>query len=111
MNGKVLVREERAADVAAIEKVTVAVFKTLAISGHTEQCIIAALRAGNALTVSLVAELEGARDRTYRLLSGDHIRRFTELVRPRACVCIARIQAARDWRRVDKGSAVASEGP
>jgi putative acetyltransferase len=37
----------------------VAAFKTLDISNHTEQFIIGALRAAEALTVSLVAELDG----------------------------------------------------
>ncbi|MBU0716621.1 MAG: N-acetyltransferase [Planctomycetes bacterium] len=40
-------------------EVTVAAFRTLAISNHTEQFIISALRAANALTISLVAEVEG----------------------------------------------------
>jgi len=39
--------------------VTIAAFKTLEISNHTEQFIIEALRAANALTVSLVAEMDG----------------------------------------------------
>ena len=54
-----VIRRETAADVAAIGEVTIAAFKTLAISKHTEHFIIAALRAANALTVSLVAELAG----------------------------------------------------
>jgi len=44
--------------VTAIAEVTVAAFRTLAISNHTEQFIISALRAANALTVSLVAEVD-----------------------------------------------------
>ncbi len=56
---KVLIRNETSADVGAIAEVTVAAFKTLAISSHTEQFIIAALRAAQALTVSLVAEVDG----------------------------------------------------
>jgi putative acetyltransferase len=56
---KVLIRSETSADVSAIAEVTVAAFKTLAISNHTEQFIIAALRAAKALTVSLVAEVDG----------------------------------------------------
>jgi putative acetyltransferase len=59
MNPKSVIRSETDADVSAITEVTVAAFKTLAISNHTEQFIIAALRAGKALTVSLVAELNG----------------------------------------------------
>jgi putative acetyltransferase len=46
-------------DVGAITEVTIAAFKTLAISNHTEQFIIEALRAAKALTVSLVAEVNG----------------------------------------------------
>jgi putative acetyltransferase len=59
MTDKVLIRSETDADVSAITEVTVAAFKTLAISNHTEQFIIAALRAAKALTVSLVAEVDG----------------------------------------------------
>ncbi len=43
----------------AITEVTVAAFATLALSNHTEQFIIAALRAAKALTISLVAEVAG----------------------------------------------------
>ena len=46
-------------DVSTITEVTIAAFKTLAISNHTEQFIIEALRAVDALTVSLVAEVSG----------------------------------------------------
>lgn len=59
MNLKVAIRNETDADVNAISEVTVAAFNTLAISNHTEQFIITALRAANALTVSLVAEVNG----------------------------------------------------
>lgn len=59
MTDKVLIRSETIADVGAIAEVTIAAFKTLAISNHTEQFIIAALRAAEALTVSLVAEVDG----------------------------------------------------
>jgi putative acetyltransferase len=59
MNPKIVIRNETEADVNAIAEVTVAAFKTLEISRHTEQFIVEALRAANALTVSLVAELEG----------------------------------------------------
>jgi putative acetyltransferase len=59
MNPKILIRNETDADVSAITEVTVAAFKTLAVSNHTEQYIIAALRAAGALTLSLVAEVEG----------------------------------------------------
>ena len=59
MNPKIVIRSETAADVSAITEVTVAAFETLEIGDHTEQFIIAALRAANALTISLVAELDG----------------------------------------------------
>ena len=53
------IRNETSVDVSAISEVTIAAFNTLEISNHTEQFIIEALRAGNALTVSLVAEMDG----------------------------------------------------
>jgi putative acetyltransferase len=59
MNLKIVIRSETAADVSAITEVTVAAFKTLEISNHTEHFIIAALRAAKALTVSLVADVDG----------------------------------------------------
>jgi putative acetyltransferase len=59
MNQEVLIRNETDADVSAITKVTVAAFKTLDISNHTEQFIIEALRVAGALTISLVAEIGG----------------------------------------------------
>jgi putative acetyltransferase len=55
----ITLRPETPADIAAIRDVTVAAFATLEISGHTEQFIVAALRAAKALTVSLVAEVDG----------------------------------------------------
>ena len=59
MNPKIIIRNEIDADVDAITEVTVAAFKTLEISNHTEQFIVKALRANNALTVSLIAEADG----------------------------------------------------
>ena len=59
MNTKIVIRNETNADVGAITDVTIAAFKNLAISNHTEQFIIEALRATKALTVSLVAEVDG----------------------------------------------------
>ena len=59
MNPKIVIRSETDADVRAITEVTVAAFKTLEISNQTEQFIIAALRAAGALTISLVAEVDG----------------------------------------------------
>jgi putative acetyltransferase len=59
VNPKIVVRSETDADVSAISEVTTAAFKTLAISQHTEQFIVEALRATKALAVSLVAEVDG----------------------------------------------------
>ena len=59
MNREIVIRNETDADVTAITEVTITAFKTLEISDHTEQFIIKALRAAKALTVSLVAELDG----------------------------------------------------
>ena len=59
MRHEMIIRREEVADADTIAQVTVAAFKTLAISNHTEQFIIDALRAANALTVSLVAEFDG----------------------------------------------------
>jgi len=59
MNPMVVIRNETDADVDAITEVTIAAFKTLEISHHTEQFIVTALRAAGALAVSLVAELDG----------------------------------------------------
>ena len=55
----VLIRDEEIRDCAAISEVTVAAFETMEISNHTEQFIVEALRAADALTLSLVAELDG----------------------------------------------------
>lgn len=54
-----IIRKETAADIEAISEVTIAAFKTLAISNNTEQFIINALRAADVLTISLVAEIDG----------------------------------------------------
>lgn len=54
-----VVKNERAADIAAIAEVTEAAFKNHPISNHTEQFIIKALRTAGALTLSLVAERAG----------------------------------------------------
>ncbi len=59
MDPKIVIRSETDADVSAITDVTIAAFKTLEISNHTEQFIVEALRAAKALTVSLVAEVNG----------------------------------------------------
>lgn len=59
MKLEVVIRNETDADGAAIAEVTKAAFATLEISHHTEQFIVEALRAARALTVSLVAVLDG----------------------------------------------------
>jgi putative acetyltransferase len=59
MNPNIVIRNETDADVSAISEVTVAAFNTLDISNHTEQFVIEALRAAGAITLSLVAELDG----------------------------------------------------
>jgi len=59
MNPTVVIRDETQADIDAIRDVTIAAFKTLEISQHTEQFVIEALRVARSLTVSLVAEMDG----------------------------------------------------
>lgn len=54
-----IIRKETSSDIEAINHVTIAAFKTLPISNNTEQFIIKALRAADALTLSLVAEIDG----------------------------------------------------
>ena len=53
-----ILREEKTADIDAISEVTIAAFKNLPVSNQTEQFIIKALRSANALTISLVAEID-----------------------------------------------------
>ena len=55
----IVIRDETESDAAVITQVTVAAFETMEISNHTEQFIIEALRSANALTLSLVAEVDG----------------------------------------------------
>lgn len=59
MNPNIVIRNETSDDIGTIAEVTIAAFKTLAISQHTEQFIVEALRAANALSISLVAEMNG----------------------------------------------------
>ena len=58
MKSRIVIRNETPDDIDAITEVTIAAFKTLPISQHTEHFIIEALRAAKALTVSLVAEVD-----------------------------------------------------
>lgn len=53
------IRPERPADAAAIEQVTIRAFQNAPHTDHTEHHIVRALRAAQALTVSLVAESDG----------------------------------------------------
>lgn len=53
------IRSEAAADAVAIEAVTVAAFRDVVHSGHTEQFIVRELRKAGALLLSLVAEDDG----------------------------------------------------
>jgi putative acetyltransferase len=59
MNPAIIIRNETDADVGIIAEVTFEAFKTLEVSNNTEQFIIEALRAAKALTLSLVAEIDG----------------------------------------------------
>lgn len=54
-----IIRKEKDSDIEEISQVIIAAFKTLPISNHTEQFIVNALRIAGALTISLVAKIEG----------------------------------------------------
>lgn len=54
-----ILRDERSADIEAIHAVTDAAFEGHPHSGGTEAFIVAALRRANALTLSLVVEVDG----------------------------------------------------
>lgn len=54
-----VIREERSADQAAITSVTMAAFQDHPVSRQTEHFIVDALRASGALSLSLVAEVDG----------------------------------------------------
>lgn len=51
-----VIRDETHSDASAIETVTIAAFENAPHTSHTEHIIVRALRAADALTVSLVAE-------------------------------------------------------
>jgi putative acetyltransferase len=59
MTRPILIRDETQDDAAVITTVTTAAFASMAISHHTEPFIIQALRSARALTLSLVAEVDG----------------------------------------------------
>ena len=54
-----IIRKETQSDVGAISDITKVAFEIHPYSNNTEQFIINALRAANALTVSLIAEIDG----------------------------------------------------
>lgn len=54
-----VIRNETPEDIAIITAVTTAAFAALEVSDQTEQFVVLALRAANALTISLVAEVDG----------------------------------------------------
>jgi putative acetyltransferase len=51
----IIIRKETESDIKTISEITIAAFESLAISQHTEQFIVDALRDANVLSVSLVA--------------------------------------------------------
>lgn len=55
-----MIRQETQADIEAITEITKLAFENHPFSRNTEQFIIHALRSANALTISLVAEIDGA---------------------------------------------------
>lgn len=59
MKQNILIRNECDLDCAEITELTAKAFETMEISDHTEQFVVMRLRAAKALTVSLVAELNG----------------------------------------------------
>ncbi len=61
LNGKcqMIIRKETQADIEVITEITKLAFENHPYSRNTEQFIINALRADNALTISLVAEIDG----------------------------------------------------
>lgn len=59
MKPDIALRNETVADIDVIHDVTVAAFRSMEHSSHTEQFIVAELRRAGVLPVSLVAEREG----------------------------------------------------
>jgi len=53
------IRDERAADVAAIDAVTIAAFLNAPHTSHSEQFVVSALRRAGKLAISLVADAGG----------------------------------------------------
>lgn len=59
MTQQIVIRNETNADVGTIADVTAKAFATVAVSHQTEHFIVEALRTAKALTLSLVAEMDG----------------------------------------------------
>jgi putative acetyltransferase len=59
MIDQIIIRDEKEEDFSVITDLTSKAFETLEVSDHTEQFVVLALRQAQALTVSLVAELDG----------------------------------------------------
>jgi putative acetyltransferase len=59
MEPEITISSETDADIGTITTVTIAAFKTLEISNHTEQFVVEALRPAQALTISLIAKVNG----------------------------------------------------
>lgn len=57
---RIIIREEQPKDIQYIDDITVAAFLDAQHSDHTEQFIVKSLRESGALTISLVAEDDGA---------------------------------------------------
>ncbi|MDY0297459.1 MAG: N-acetyltransferase [Acidobacteriota bacterium] len=55
----IIIRDEKESDASIIKGITVAAFADMEISDHTEQFVITALRSAGALSMSLVAEVDG----------------------------------------------------
>lgn len=59
MDPDIIIRKESKSDEDVIREVTIEAFRTVEISNQTEHFILEALRAADALTISLVAETDG----------------------------------------------------
>ena len=104
MNQQVVIRDETDADVSAITEVTIAAFKTLEVSNKTEQYIIEALRAAKALTVSLVAEVDG------RVVGHIAFSPVTISDGSRSWYGLGPVSVLPDYQRKGVGKALMSEG-
>ena len=111
MNPAIIIRNETDADISIITEVTVAAFKTLKISNHTEQFIIEALREAQDLTLSLVAEVDSRVVGHIAFSPVTNLGRHHELVRTRTSFCAARVPAEGYWQIPDTGRAITIERP